>query len=524
MERRWSSTLRTSNKNDTCNTPNIPGFDKALSTRNICVTGLFITWALSLGSLAFAAYSLDIGQTWEANLQRLSHSLREFMPLLFNIAITACIDCVGYIHSTSLRWALWEDKKRLRFNSNIRLFTNAPNCAPNSYVSNAMSACCLIFCYVGSSQAFVYTSSDGEVTGLELNSIAVLMLGIGLFGLVFISTWSLYMGPRIIHTWSSNPLNVCLAALHDGLERQTGRCMLNAAALETQPADSPVRPVSPSRRQPSARVTNPGVKWVNRLLWLLLLITIVWASIITRLTIQLRSPVKDWDFFTQFTSATFLNDNISLHIGTTRWSRVLQSVLALLFIAVIQPCLTLGLHSIELIVNISRDEDAWRSAATPIPIKGSGLATESNRGKGMRGARLNMSSITTAVTSWQTIGLFIFKPITHWLFGLGMVVYADDYYGSEIIFRPIPLWALAACALFISLSVTWMVRYKPRGPQPAAYGHLQTLANLVDDWGTGEDTTLYWGDKGENGNGSRHAGTSSSRDQVDDIRMDFLYE
>ncbi|KAJ8594486.1 hypothetical protein M405DRAFT_808898, partial [Rhizopogon salebrosus TDB-379] len=32
---------------------------------------------------------------------------------------------------------------------------------------------------------------------------------------------------------------------------------------------------------------------------------------------------------------------------------------------------------------------------------------------------------------------------------------------------------------------------RPRGPQPAAYGHLQTLANLVDEW----SPVMWWGHK-----------------------------
>lgn len=34
----------------------------------------------------------------------------------------------------------------------------------------------------------------------------------------------------------------------------------------------------------------------------------------------------------------------------------------------------------------------------------------------------------------------------------------------------------------------------PAGPQPAAYGHLQTLADLIDYWPS-RDERIFWGDK-----------------------------
>jgi hypothetical protein len=47
-------------------------------------------------------------------------------------------------------------------------------------------------------------------------------------------------------------------------------------------------------------------------------------------------------------------------------------------------------------------------------------------------------------------------------------------------------------AFFVfALVCTFIARRRPRGPQPAAYGHLQTLANLVDNW----SPTMWWGHK-----------------------------
>ena len=58
--------------------------------------------------------------------------------------------------------------------------------------------------------------------------------------------------------------------------------------------------------------------------------------------------------------------------------------------------------------------------------------------------------------------------------------------------------------LFIFAVVsTVLARRRPHGPQPAAYGHLQTLANLVDEW----SPTMWWGHKA-NGKPIHHAGKS----------------
>jgi hypothetical protein len=48
---------------------------------------------------------------------------------------------------------------------------------------------------------------------------------------------------------------------------------------------------------------------------------------------------------------------------------------------------------------------------------------------------------------------------------------------------------------------TLVARRQRRGPQPAAYGHLQTLANLVDEWAP----VMWWGHK-EDGIPYCHAG------------------
>jgi hypothetical protein len=71
-------------------------------------------------------------------------------------------------------------------------------------------------------------------------------------------------------------------------------------------------------------------------------------------------------------------------------------------------------------------------------------------------------------------------------------------------FLPFPLLQIIylTIGLFVfALVSTFVARRRPHGPQPAAYGHLQTLANLVDEW----SPTMWWGHK-ENGKPICHAG------------------
>lgn len=66
---------------------------------------------------------------------------------------------------------------------------------------------------------------------------------------------------------------------------------------------------------------------------------------------------------------------------------------------------------------------------------------------------------------------------------------------------------MGALALFTTL----LVQHKPKGPQPATYGHLQTLCDLIDAWPERVEQTFFWGDKADGtGDEVRHAGTSDA--------------
>ena len=90
------------------------------------------------------------------------------------------------------------------------------------------------------------------------------------------------------------------------------------------------------------------------------------------------------------------------------------------------------------------------------------------------------------------------------------------------------LVSVAGIMIVLMVFVLSCTRFGPRGAQPSAFGHLQTLADIIDDWGEGAKRKLWWGDKGpayseSSGQVLRRAGTSSKQDGVEQIQTTELY-
>lgn len=67
----------------------------------------------------------------------------------------------------------------------------------------------------------------------------------------------------------------------------------------------------------------------------------------------------------------------------------------------------------------------------------------------------------------------------------------------------------------VAAFVTFVATRRPSGPQPATYGHLQTLVDLVDEW----SLRMFWGHKGDGV--VCHAGTTSVR--LSPVRLECMY-
>ena len=454
----------------------------------------------------------------------------EAMLFIVNIILTQVLDGLAYVHSISLRWALLKEQ-RLSFNTNIRLFTASHQHGPNKWYGNLLSAACLVLCYAATSQLIVNhdpksgyfneTQPTGDVNIMYLNSVALLVLALGLLGNVILGVWCLLTSLKDTQLWSANPLATTLTALNIGLlQHRPGRSMRSVTSRTV-----PAAPSKPSARQPSVRQAIPRLRWLVAFVWLLAILALAWAITIFLVVrhITLNDSCRDQWLFTMTWSGTIsectsFNDAL-LYMDTSSSGNDIplgvQLVLGILFVCAVQGFQTIGLHCIELVVNAHRDEDAWKQTASR---------------KAQRIKTLIAPPFYAAVMSWKNAILFIMKAGLHWLLGQALIPqfaapHNDEagMYSFHMRYARLLVYTIVAFAFAVLITV--MIYYRPRSLQPVAWGDLQTLADLVDNWAISKDGRLWWGDKGvlDSGAGIRHAGTSPEKENLLPIDMDAVY-
>jgi uncharacterized membrane protein YqjE len=480
----------------------LPPYDEALHTERWCIAGLIASYILSisliiLGIVSFKkadllhlAWSYD--QIWI--FASINAAAREIIVLIFNSIVTAVAEWLGYIHGTSLRWALYHED-RLCYNSNLRLFTSARHSVPNSWYINLLWAILLTLAYSCATQTLLSATSDNTV---GFNSLAIVLLGCCLFGLSLLATWCLLPSyRRQIISWNSDPLNTTLALLHK---------------TWSVPALQPVGYATPI--QPSIQFMQPKSRVTLTYLWCMVpLICGIGAGVVARSGYGL-----DMSFVSQDDRGTIelgINTDIGVSYDSQGWlqdspqNSSILTVVNILVLAAIQILYTLALHIVEQLVNQHRDEAAWRRSSLLGP-------------KG--GAIVGRDSSTAAFTSWQTVFLLVLKPVSHWLFGLCIFVDLE----RRIQVHPLPCFTVGGVAAMLAIFATYLAFQRPEGPQPVTYGNLRMLAAMIDDWGEGAGGKLYWGDKGcilDGVNSIRLAGTSLQRANISPMKLDnVLYK
>lgn len=480
--------------------------DKALETRNCCVAGLSVSWFVGVAAIGGGCYCVYLGLYERGAQFVIPHLAKEVLPLGINIIVTFLNESMGYIHSTSLRWSL-QYENRLTFNSNLRLLSSSKHSRPNAWYSNFLFIFYIILSYattslifLGWNPALTKTFSDGKDPNapsqenmIQVSGVALVFFGISLLGQAFISTWALVKTD--IPTWSSNPLDTVYACTDDSnpnqLVRRKDRCMKSVHQIEE---DS--HPCTPKWKQGPACTAHPEVKWVLVLLWALVPLGGLWGGAIYTMIVR-GNPRgvlgNSWTFIPLFTGNILPQDSCRaakctdgtsvLNVGWTAHSGMAGNIGSIFLIGAFQAGLTLALHCAELLVNLSRDEGIFRMAITP------------------KGTDPRYNSIVAAFSSWQTITLFLFKAAVHWLFGLSI---NNDFMLGVNMYPP-QIFYFTAFALMVALFATYVSLRGPRGPLPATFGHLQTMADLIDDW----DDRMFWGHK-ENGY-PNYAGTSAKR-------------
>jgi hypothetical protein len=396
---------------------------------------------------------------------------------------------MGYIHACSLRWSL-QREGNLDFNSNLRLLTASRHSRPNSAVPNAIYLIGIILAYGSTSLIFLslnpelarllgkdYDHSDTQA--VHANTVALITFGIGFLLQAVITSWTLLQTD--IPTWSSNPLDVaraCTVDEHDGqrVEPRIGRCMMSAHL-----AMKDARSCRPRRRQRPMITAHSHVKWILSLLWLLPLLSGSWGGAAYGYLLKgHRNSVfgRSWSLLPVFTGKTDSNCSTGQCTDGTsvinlNWSAkgAAGTVGGVFMITAIQSIVTLSLHCAELLVNLSRDEKVFRELIGP------------------RGTNGHYNSILAAFTSWQTIVLFALKAIVHWIFGLAI----NLQFQIGVNMHPPQIFYFAGISLVTAIFGLSLSLQRPRGYLPASYGHIQTIADIVDDWA--DSGCMFWGEK-----------------------------
>ncbi|KAL8877439.1 MAG: hypothetical protein Q9198_004549 [Flavoplaca austrocitrina] len=458
---------------------------------------------------------------------RLSRPLKQSLPLLINIFVTILTEGTGYVHAVALRWSLGTS---LVFNSNLRLFSSIRGSWAFGRLMNFLSAGFLVLCYAATGLIFATLPPENVCSALPLNFIcderetrdlvffrpgAVLALGIGLLGSSALATWQVVDATvkEKIKTWSSSPIETAWAAWSTGLRtRREGRCMLGVHEQQW-----PSAPTLPRQKQGNAWEAHTEVRRVVAFLWVLVLLTLFWfVGVIAAVQRINRECIVagDGQNYMERCDNVYVGGSWSLLPDTNGVTSLAQislvndasggitgnlsnnGAIAVVFILMMgfQSVITMGLHCSELLVTLSRDQDTWRRATSAYGCK-------------------ERNALLTVLGSWKSIALLALKPLVHWLFGLAM----SFYVGWGIFMRPPQILYLCLSTLILAGFGTWLTFAVPRGPQPAAYGHLQTMIDLIDDWGQ----RMFWGHKGWTLNGFGHAGTSSQK--CEEVRMELYY-
>jgi hypothetical protein len=510
--------------------------DKVLRTRepekDIGRTRYITTLILgAAGSLVLLARGVALIQASDESLlyplsTSLSQASIEVIVLVITAVLTQIFEGLGFIYSLSLRWNLIKED-RLQYNTNLRLFNSSRNAGPNAWYINVLAAVCHVLGYTATSQLYIVGVKSGagvDDTHEYVNCLAVMVLGLVIFIQTALGLWCLLQEPSATQYWTSNALNTTLVALSRGeVHHRKGRCMVSVG-YDT--AGSKPAPTRPSRRQPSMREARPIIVWIVFLLWCLFILATIWFVVIIISSRQGPGGLP-WDF----------NWSWSIDRGSENWITLgmspdydislnhshipfkMQVLVGLLFVMVFQGLQMLGLHVAELVVVTARDEDSWRRLA---------------RRDMTRHNAVKPRPFYSAFRSWKNNVLLVFKALLHWILGQSLIFqfyyFSEDYTtasaaSSDLLYCYMPygrLMIYALCTGLLAVFISYLAFKRPSGPQPATWGHLQTLADLVDNWETDEFDRFWWGDKGET-NGVRHAGMSCRRTDLQDIRMNAVY-
>lgn len=469
-------------------------FDRSLISRRIALLGIVVTVVFGAACIAGGAQIFLSKKAISSGVIVLSFKhqwQREGISLSLNLLVALCTEATGFVHNITLRAAL-ASERRLKFNTNLRLISAASGFFnPNGTICNIVMAILLIISYSSSILATLAVNMESPDDGsgnpapsdlaICVSDVPLIVLGTSLLLQAIIAVMGMWSADVL--TWSSSPFDITAALVHHAqVEHVPMRCMCGVDAQEQDgPAPAPAR-----RKQPSAWTARPSVRKVVVMLWVLVVACLGWGLVVVHLTGgDMSRAISSWSFFPG--SQSYVKAyNIPLYTGFA-W---FYWVLYYLNTALVQGPLTLALHCSELVSNVIRDENVWRRAT------------------GKSGARLSTNPLVVVLGSPLNVALLCAKPLLHWMLGLAINLAGTST--SELLTAvavsmfPIQIFNLTGALFVVALIFTIVSIVGRSGPQPAAYGHIQTLANLIDDW----SPVMWWGHK-ISGLPYHHAGTDS---------------
>ncbi|KZT27064.1 hypothetical protein NEOLEDRAFT_1146935 [Neolentinus lepideus HHB14362 ss-1] len=190
-----------------------------------------------------------------------------------------------------------------------------------------------------------------------------------------------------------------------------------------------LKPVRPKMIQNSGWERHPQVRTFVLFLWFFMSTGYYWCVLITAMMI----------FGTQGVQSD------GMQFGWTNEAPTSGILWALMAMVGLQGVILTTAFTIATMLNsVTRDETLWKEAATK------------------HGSDEFPSTLKMLFPNWKSITVHIAKPVLHWFFGMAAEIFTVS-----------------------------ARRIKYDSPQLSAFGHLQTLVDLVDEW----HPKMYWGHK-----------------------------
>jgi hypothetical protein len=386
---------------------------------------------VQIGTISIQCLSAGFEGNGEFNLSghhlyAMSKSARLLITLGLSTMVNILLSCIGYIHATTLRWALIQEN-RLHMNSNLRLFSTSKFYYPNKWYMNVvyLVGFTITFgsltsitrdvnaefrCDLKETEDTLFQQPDTHQDGLDFKAVEIISLGIGILLQAFVSTCAISKSAFVI-TWSSDPLTNAKAyhdshgfpgaptslyrsnSLHSSCSESLS-CTHSQISSPSECSSCQITYSFPEERQPSMLSALPNACRIRFIMWAFFGAFAMWSgtlAVINYKTDMSRKRSYNSDQGGKFGGQHFRYADLNSLLR-------LESI-ALLIQICVQSFICFNLHCVELLFNVSRDEATWRKAT-------------------LVGMKTNPSPIKSFTTHWQSPVLMALKSLIQWVFGL----------------------------------------------------------------------------------------------------------